>query len=160
MRAFISIFPRLEDYLLGLAPQKIDIPAIHLARPDTTANKSNSPLLFHALKLYLTLKGAGKNKMFIRVAARIVEYIVKILGNRSIEQKSSADASVFRGWLIDQSISINTVKLVFSSVRAIINISIKEEGLNCANAFSKTYFPADATVATRKPFSIDDIRNI
>ena len=62
--------------------------------------------------------------------------------------------------MIDQSISINTVKLVFSSVRAIINISIKEEGLDCANAFSKTYFPADATVVTRKPFSIDDIRNI
>ena len=75
MRAFISIFPRLEGYLLGLTPQKIDIPVIHLVRPDTAANKSNSPLLFHALKLFLKLKGAGKNKMFIRIAVRIVEYI-------------------------------------------------------------------------------------
>jgi len=67
---------------------------------------------------------------------------------------------VARDWFIEQSIIINTVKLVFSSVRAIINISITEEGLDCSNAFSKTYFPADDKEVTLKPIPIDDIRNI
>ena len=49
---------------------------------------------------------------------------------------------------------------MFSSVRAIINISITEEGLDCSNAFSKTCFPADAKEVTLKPIPIDDTRNI
>ena len=86
MRACNSILQRLEDYWLGLRLQKMDIPAIHLVMPDATANESNAPLLSDALELYLKLKGAGPNKVFIRIATRIVEYVVKILSNNSIEQ--------------------------------------------------------------------------
>ena len=160
MRACNSILQRLEDYWLGLRLQKMDIPAIHLVMPDATANESNAPLLSDALDLYLKLKGVGKDKVFIRTATRNVEYVVKVLGNRSIEQYSSADSSVFRDWLIDQSMSIKTVKRVFSSIRAIINITITEEGLDCSNVFSKTYFPEDVAEVTRKPIPIDDIRKI
>jgi len=32
---------------------------------------------------------------------------------------------------------IKTVKLVFASVRAIINLAISEEGFDCSNAFAK-----------------------
>jgi integrase len=160
MRACNSILQRLEDYWLGLRLQKMDIPAIHLVMPDAAANESNAPLLSDALDLYLKLKGVGKDKVFIRTATRNVEYVVKVLGNRSIEQYSSADASVFRDWLIDQGMSIKTVKRVFSSIRAIINITITEEGLDCSNAFSKTFFPEDVAEVTRKPIPIDDIREI
>ena len=47
--------------------------------------------------------------------------------------------------------SINTVKRVFSSIRSIINIAISEEGLDCNNGFSKTYFPKDENSLTRQP---------
>ena len=160
LRACNSILQKLEDYWLGLRLQKMDIPAIHLVRSDTAAEESNTPTLSDALELYLKLKGVGKDKVFIRTAARNVEYVVKTLGNRSIEQYSSADASVFRDWLLDQGMSIKTVKRVFSSVRAIINISITEEGLGCSNAFSKTYFPEDDKAVTRKPIPADDIKKI
>ena len=60
MRACNSILQRLEDYWLGLRLQKMDIPAIHLVRPDAAANESNAPLLSDALDLYLKLKGVGK----------------------------------------------------------------------------------------------------
>jgi len=160
LRACNSILQRLEDYWLGLRLQKMDIPAIHLVRSDTAAEESNTPTLSDALELYLKLKGVGKDKVFIRTAARNVEYVVKTLGNRSIEQYSSADASVFRDWLLDQGMSIKTVKRVFSSVRAIINISITEEGLGCSNAFSKTYFPEDDKAVTRKPIQVGDIKKI
>ena len=38
--------------------------------------------------------------------------------------------------------SNSTVKRVFSSVRAIINLSISEHGLNIVNPFSKIYLPS------------------
>ena len=33
-------------------------------------------------------------------------------------------------------------KIVFSSVRAIVNLSISEHGLNIVNSFSKVYLPS------------------
>ena len=74
----------------------MDIPAIHLMRPEAASKEGNTPTLSDALDLYLKLKGAGKDKVFVRTATRNVEYVVKVLGNRCIEQYSSADASVFR----------------------------------------------------------------
>ena len=160
LRACNSILQRLEDYWLGLRLQNLDIPAIHLMRPEAASKAGNTPTLSDALDLYLKLKGAGKDKVFVRTATRNVEYVVKVLGNRCIEQYSSADASVFRDWLIDQGMSIKTVKRVFSSVRAIINIIITEEGLGCSNSFAKTYFPEDDKAVTRKPIPVDDIKKI
>ena len=160
IRACNSILQRLEDYWLGLRLQNLDVPAIHLIRSGVASKVADTPKLSDALELYLKLKGIGKDKVFFRTATRNVEYVVKVLGNRCIEQYSSADASVFRDWLIDQGMSIKTLKRVFSSVRAIINITITEEGLDCSNAFSKTYFPEDDAAVTRKPIPIDDIRKV
>ena len=160
VRASNSILQRLEDYWLGLRLQNLDIPAIHLMRPEAASEEGNKPALSDALDLYLKLKGAGKDKVFVRTATRNVEYVIKVLGNRCIEQYSSADASVFRDWLLDQDMSIKTVKRVFSSVRAIINITITEEGLGCSNAFSRTYFPEDDKAVSRKPIPVNNIKKI
>ena len=46
----------------------------------------------------------------------------------------------FRDWLIDQ-MARDTIKRVFGSIRSIINLTIKEQGLGCANAFSGTFMP-------------------
>jgi len=52
---------------------------------------------------------------------------------------------------------INTVKRVFSSIRAIINLAIAEEGLDCSNAFARTCFPDDDNASSRQPVSMEDI---
>ena len=52
------------------------------------------------------------------------------------------------------------VKRVFSSIRAIVNLAIAEEGLDCSNAFAKTYFPNDDNAQSRQPISMEDIRKI
>ena len=61
------------------------------------------------------------------------------MGNKSIRSYSSIDASKFRDWLIEQGMSLSTVKRVFSSVKAIINLTIQEHGLDINNPFSKNY---------------------
>ena len=158
IRATKSICQRLDDYWLGLRLQKMDIPAIHLVSSNEDSDDS-SPNITDALDLYLRLKGQGKDKTFIRTANRNIEYIVKVLGNKSIRSYSSIDASKFRDWLIEQGMSNSTLKRVFSSVKAIINLTINEYGLDITNPFSKAYLPSiDSDI--RESIPLEDIKII
>ena len=47
--------------------------------------------------------------------------------------------------------NINSVKRVFASVRSIINLNIREYGLDGTNAFSGTYMPDSVDAPKRKP---------
>ena len=159
IRATKSICQRLDDYWLGLRLQKMDIPAIHLVSSNEVSDDS-SPIITDALDLYLRLKGEGKDKTFIRTANRNIEYILKVLGNKSIRSYSSIDASEFRDWLMEQGMSLSTVKRVFSSVKAIINLTIQEHGLDINNPFSKTYMPEIEAKQYRESISTEAIKHI
>ena len=159
IRATKSICQRLDDYWLGLRLQKMDIPAIHLVSSNEDSDDS-SPNITDALDLYLRLKGQTKDKTFIRTANRNIEYIVKVLGNKSIRSFSSIDASKFRDWLMGYGMSLSTVKRVFSSVKAIINLTIQEHGLNINNPFSKTYMPEIEDKQYRESISTEAIKHI
>ena len=153
-----SISQRLEDYWLGLRLQKIDIPALDLVKSDDVSD--DSCLLSEARELYLRLKAIGKDKVFIRTATRNTDYVISLLGDRPIGSYSSSEAAQFRDWCLKQGMTVRTVKRVFASIRAIINIAITEHGYDCSNAFSKTFFPEEENVSKRKPIPIEDIRTI
>ena len=159
IRASRSVTQRLEDYWLGLRLQNMDIPAIQVVRTSDEANDATLRLS-EACELYLRLKGVGKDKVFIRTANRNTGYVTKLLGDRPISSYSSNEAAQFRDWCIGQGMSIKTVKRVFASVRAIINLAISEEGFDCSNAFAKTYFPEDDNAASRQPISAEDIKRV
>ena len=159
VRASKSINQRLEDYWLGLRLQNMDIPAIQVVRSNDIL-QDNTIKLSEACELYLRLKGVGKDKVFIRTAQRNTGYVTKLLGDRPISSYSSNEAAQFRDWCIGQGMGIKTVKRVFASVRAIINLAISEEGFDCSNAFAKTYFPDDDRSNSRQPISMEDIRRV
>ena len=140
LRASKSVSQRLEDYWFGIRFKRMDIPAIKSIQTEDVA-EDGSPTILDALALYLKLKGQGKDKVFFRTATRNIEYVTRVLGNKSIKSYSSSDGAKFRDWLIQQGMGINTVKRVFASVRSVVNLTISEEGLDCSNGFSKTYFP-------------------
>ena len=139
----------------------MQVPAQHMlvSKPLVNSN-SNAPLLSEALSTYLKLKGEGKDKTFIRGANRNINYVIELLGDLPIDEYSSKDASKFRDNLLDKGLLISSVKRVFSSIRSIINLSITEEGINCINAFSKTYMPDKENLETRKPIPTKDIKHI
>ena len=137
----------------------MDIPAIQVVK-SSDVHKNDTLLLSQACELYLRLKGVGKDKVFIRTANRNTGYVTKLLGDRPISSYSSNEASQFRDWCIEKGMGIKTVKRVFSSIRAIVNLAIAEEGLECSNAFAKTYFPDDDRSDSRQPISMDDIRKV
>ncbi|MDA0801277.1 MAG: tyrosine-type recombinase/integrase [Proteobacteria bacterium] len=159
IRASRSITQRLEDYWLGLRLQNMDIPAIQVVKSCDT-NVNDTLRLSEACELYLRLKGVGKDKVFIRTAQRNTQYVTKLLGDRPISSYSSNEAAQFRDWCIGQGMGIKTVKRVFASVRAIINLAISEEGFDCSNAFAKTYFPDDDNAQSRQPIPMEDIKKV
>ena len=156
LRISKSVLQRLDDYWLGVRLQKMDIPAIHLVKSNDDVDDS-SPVISDALDLYLRLKGKDKDKTFIRTANRNIEYIIKVLSNKSIKSYSSTEAGKFRDWLIEQGMSHSTVKRVFSSVRAIINLAINEYGLNILNPFSKVYLPSSNNIKIRRPIPFKEL---
>ena len=125
---------------------------------DGAINDDETPKISDALDLYLRLKGVGKDKVFFRTAKRNIRYVIKVLGNKSLKLYSSSDGGKFRDWLLEEGMSVNTVKRVFSSIRSIINIAISEYGLDCSNGFARTYFPNDNIIHIRKPLPIDKIK--
>jgi len=159
VRASRSVTQRLEDYWLGLRLQNMDIPAIQVVRASDEADDATLRLS-EACELYLRLKGVGKDKVFIRTAKRNTQYVTKLLGDRPISSYSSNEAAQFRDWCIGQGMGIKTVKRVFASVRAIINLAISEEGFDCSNAFAKTYFPDDDNAQSRQPIPMEDIKKV
>ena len=159
IRTSKSVTQRIEDYWLGLRLQNMDIPAIQVVK-STDAHENDTLLMSEACELYLRLKGVGKDKVFRRTANRNTGYVTKLLGDRPVSSYSSSEAAQFRDWCIGQGMGIKTVKRVFSSIRAIINLAIAEEGLDCSNAFAKTYFPDDDNAQSRQPISSQDIKKV
>ncbi len=161
IRSSKSLYQKLDDYWTSIRLTKMQVPAEHMlvSKPLINSN-SNAPLLSEALSTYLRLKGEGKDKIFVRAANRNIKYVIEVLGNLPIDEYSSKDASKFRDYLLDRGLLISSVKRIFSSIRSIINLSISEEGINCLNAFSKTYMPESNNVETRKPIPIEDIKSI
>ena len=157
MRAASSVQHRLDDYWLGLRLQNMDIPAIHLVKTDDV--EDTSPLMMDAVEMYLSIKGK-EDRTFIRTAKRNGEYVSKVLGNRPITSYSSSEAAKFRDWCFEQGMNINTVKRVFASVRSIINLTMREHGIEGSNAFSGTFMPDRGDASTRQPIPIEKLRVI
>ena len=161
IRASKSLYQRLDDYWTSIRLTKMQVPAEHMlvSKPLINSN-SNAPLLSDALSTYLRLKGEGKDNTFIRGANRNIKYVIELLGDLPIDEYSSKDASKFRDYLLDRGLLISSVKRIFSSIRSIINLSMSEEGINCINAFSKTYMPDNDNIEIRKPIPTKDIKHI
>ena len=119
-----------------------------------------NPKLSNALQTYFKLKGLGKGDIFFRASRRAVKDVIDLLKDRSLEAYSTTDAAHFRDHMMSRGLVTSTVKRVFAIIRAIINLSIQEYGLNCKNAFAKTYIPNLEDTIKRQPIPIDIIRKV
>ena len=150
-----SLSARLEDYWLGLRLQRADVPAAHLLVIPREQLDSNLPTIEDALELYLTVKGQSKGKLFFSHAKRNVSYVVACLGSRSLDCYSTADAAVFRQWLLEKGLGNTSLLRIFGVVKAIVNFCIRERGLECKNAFAGVYLPAENN---KKRYPIKDTK--
>ncbi len=156
-RSAVSISQRLDDYWHGLRLQKMDVPALHLVTDDEADVPDNSPTMMEAVDTYLRLKADKQTATFIRAAQRNGRYVAEALGNRPITLYSSSDAAAFRDHLFDKGLSLGSVKRIFGSVRSIINLVMREHGIEGSNAFAKTYMPDRDDSQDRQPVPKDKL---
>ena len=124
----------------------------------TICSKSFS--LIEALALYHRLKGGGKTKLFFESSERSMRYLTDCLGHEDLAALEISDAGRFRDYLFDRGMSSSSVKRVFSSVRAVINLAIREQGLSINNVFSGTFIPDDEAKTQRLPIPTEVLLTI
>ena len=107
--------------------------------------------LTDALSLYQRLKGTNKTKLFFEASDRSIRYLIDCLGYENFDKITYKDAGRFHDYLFDWGMSSSSINRIFSTVRAVINLSIKEHGLDWSNVFSGTYIPDDSRSAGRIP---------
>lgn len=113
-----------------------------------------------ALDYYLNLKGANKTKLFFQYTNRSIKYLCECLGDRDLSEYNTSDAGTFRDALFKRGLVSSSVKRVFSSVKSIFNLIIREKGLGISNPFSDVYMPELDDVKRRKPIPTNVIREI
>ena len=89
----------------------------------------------------MRLKGVGRSKTFFAAATRNIGYVINQYGDRPIDGYSSADAANLRDYLVNRGLRISSVSRIFATIRAVINLTIGEEGLDCRELFCKYLLP-------------------
>ena len=119
------ICQRLDEKWL---PMRLDAMGLsHVLTKDVS--KLAAPTLSEAVQTYLQLKGVGRPKTFHRAAMRNAQVIVDILGDRPITEYSTVDAGKVRDALIGRGLAVLSVRRSFTTIKAIINLTIAEHGL-------------------------------
>ncbi len=125
----------------------------------TTASESGVRLS-EAGDLYRRLKGGGKGKGFKAYTDRHLGYVVDCLGDAVIGDLKRSDAGRFRDFLIAKKLTTSSIKRVFATVRAAVNLTISEHGLHCTNPFSGTFIPEVGTKTVRPPIPSSVIQSV
>lgn len=152
------IASRLDDYWMSLRISELNIP-VPIASPPTSELQA-AVKLSQALESYQSLKGNGKDDLFFKASNRFIRYVIEELGDRPINNYSSLDAASFRDSLFRRGLSSSSVRRAFASIRSVVNLSIKEYGLECSNAFAQTFIPQRDDTKKRNPLSVEDIHLI
>ena len=128
----------------------------YLGNPQNLSNLTISD----ARDSYLALKGKTKPKLFHQIAIRNTQYIIDVLGNKDLSQYTTIDAGKFRDALLKRGLVTSSVRRVFSSIKSIVSLVIKEKGLKIENPFLGVYIPDLNDTTVRMPITIEEIRII
>jgi len=126
----------------------------------TSISARNDFLISDGFDLYLRLKGTAKTDNFRKCTERNQRYLTACLGNVAIGDLSPRDGADFRDHLLAKGLSSASVRRVFSTVKAVINLCISEYGLQITNPFGGVYIPEDGLETKRRPIPIQDIRKV
>ena len=148
----------LEGFWSSVRINRLTKSLIH--QPLQDASKLSGITIEEAKDYYLGLKGQNKPKLFHQVAIRNTQYVINELGNKDLSEYTTIDAGKFRDALLKRGLATSSVRRVFSSVKSIVNLAIKERGLNIVNPFLGVYIPDLDDTKERRPIPIKTIRKI
>ena len=156
-----ALSDRLERYWDSLRMEMIYLRELGLkVLQDTKRPNGNHCSLSDALALYHRLKGKGKNQLFYDVSNRSIRYLEECLEHKNLLDLELSDAGRFRDYLLARGMSSSSVKRVFSSVKSIVNLAIREQGLAITNVFSGTFIPDDGAKQRRNPIPKEALQRV
>jgi integrase len=121
--------------------------------------KAAAPLMSEAAVFYLRLKGDGKDIVFVRAVQRNANVVIEALGDKPINEYASSEAGKLRDTLLAKGLAVTSIKRMFGSIKAIINLAMAEHGIEGRNPFSSIYMP-DEVQEERQPIPRDSLRSI
>ena len=121
--------------------------------------KAAAPLMSEATVFYLRLKGDGKDIVFVRAVQRNANVVIEALGDKPINEYASSEAGKLRDTLLAKGLAVTSIKRMFGSIKAIINLAMAEHGIEGRNPFSSIYMPDEAQ-EERQPIPVDSLRSI
>ena len=116
--------------------------------------------LLDAKEHYMQLKAEGRDHVFVRTVERNVGYLIEAVGNRDLYEYTTSHGAAFRDFLLDRGLAVSSIRRVFSSLKPIIGLMIKEHGLKATNPLAQTYMPDGPLMEKRKPIPLPTIRHI
>ena len=148
----------LESYWSSLRIKKLT--KIYTNNQVEDGTCSSGTLISEAKDYYIKLKGINKSKSFVNVVTRNIGYAIKYLGDKDLTNYTTLDAAKLRDKLLDQGLSSSSVKRIFSTVKAVVGLIIKELGVGIPNPFLGVYIPNLNDKKERKPIPVEDIKKI
>jgi integrase len=121
---------------------------------------TSTPTVGDALELYIRLKAAGKGTLFEAHARRNMASFVEAVGSVHLSNLRKAHGGQFRDHLIDQGLSSSSINRVFSSVKAVLNLAVREWDIDVSNPLVGTFIPDVGTRKKRVPFTEPEILSI
>lgn len=111
---------------------------------------TGAPFLTDAKDQYVRLKGAGRAVTFLQGADRVVRYMIEVCGDKPIDAYSRQEVNRLRDELFGRGLTQASVKRVVNSLRAIVNFTAKEFGLDEIRSFSGLYLGEEEPQGTSK----------
>ncbi len=154
----MTLSDRLERYWDSLRLEQIHSRELGLSvisvdlRPN---DRKTSLSVDDALRCYQSLKRAGKDDLFFQSSSRNIGYSKDYLDNKSLTMIETGDSGKFRDYFFERGLSSSSVKRVLSSIRAIVVLAIKENGIEITNPFVGTLIPDDQIRKRRLPVPED-----
>ena len=130
------------------------------ATPPSAALPPAAATVDDALELYLRLKSHGKAPMFEAHARRNMASFVTAVGQLHLSEMRKTHGGQFRDHLVEQGLSASSINRVFSSVKAVLNLAIREWDIDSANPLVGTFIPDVGKRKKRVPFTAAEIASL
>ena len=134
----VTLASKLEEDWLTIRWRADSAPFSRFLNVSTGPNASG-PLMTEAGQIYLKAKGASRPPTFTQAVNRSVKYLVSVAGDKSIDSYVREDANGLRDALIARGLSRASIRRTLSVLRATINFTTRELGLEDVKVFSGVY---------------------
>ena len=162
-----SASAKLEAYWHSLRLAYGEVPAQHLVtlrvqdqRKQAKVEQSLGLSLAEAGEMYRRLKGSNKPKTFHSAVERALGYVVKVIGNKPLHAISRKDAAAVRDDLVAKGLAASSVTRVLTTIKAVINFAIQEEGIDLSNPFKGLFVDKSIGPKKRMPVPLNDLQRV